>query len=303
MTGVNHEWEWVPCPLCAGRDSKLLFLDRLTWKDRELIFRLVECLNCGLWFVNPRNLTDAGKFYRDDVSWEQLERWVEEQGVHKQRLADKLLCFAARFLEERKLTERRLLDIGCGVGYFLDYARRRGYETYGVEISRPEAEYARQRFKVEVFCGQLERSPFPDGSFQVVTMLDVLEHLSNPLEVLRTVCSKLQPGGLLILRSANGRFALLKARLFSRLIPGAEYLLHPNEHLIQPTSRILTMFLNKAGFRVLRIDNGWPEYVPYTFRRAVRIAWGILSRGICAVSHVYFSNSLDVFAVRNEGEQ
>jgi len=296
----THKWAEVSCNLCGSRESRLLFVDQLTRNGENLQFRLVECSECGLWYVNPRNLTEAGRFYREVVAASQLERWVEEQGEHKQLVLKKLLDFADGYLGSKRVKDRRLLDVGCGVGWFLDYARGRGYQVYGAELATPEAEFARNRFGVEVFDGPLEASPFPDGYFQVITLNDVLEHLPDPLGTLRVVYRKLQPRGLLILRSANGQFALLKARVYAKLFPRRQYLLHPNEHLFQFTAQTMRRVLSEAGFRVLSIENGKPEFVPNPARRLVRGAWYLLSFTAYAFTQAYLSTSLDVFARKRE---
>ena len=295
------KWARVNCNLCGSSQSRLLFVDRLSWNDEELQFRLVECTQCGLWYVNPRNLTAAGRFYCDGVSADQLEQWCKEQGEWKFSVFDKYLSYADNYLRIRRIGERRLLDIGCGVGWFLNYAQKRGYQVRGVESSTPEAVFAQRRFGVDVYTGVVETIPYPDGYFQVVTLNDVLEHLTDPVGTLKVVRSKLQPGGLVMLRSANGRFALLKARVLSKLFPHKQYLLHSNEHLFQFTSQTMIKILDKAGFTTLKMDNGRPDYVPDFFRHTTRNSWYVFSLAVQMVNPAaYLCNSLDVFAVRKD---
>src|SRR4051794_4195712 len=92
-----------------------------------------------------------------------------------------------------------LLDVGGGHGLLLDEARRRGYETTGIELSSEAAAYAREGLGLEVVEEPLESfaAGRADGSYQVVVLADVLEHLDDPVEALAACERLLAPGGAL----------------------------------------------------------------------------------------------------------
>src|SRR3954469_12872512 len=90
----------------------------------------------------------------------------------------------------------RLLDVGCGPGLLLDEARRRGYETVGLELSRASAEHAREHLRLDV--RELALEDFPEReSFDVVVLADVLEHLDDPVGGIARCAALLKPGGAL----------------------------------------------------------------------------------------------------------
>jgi SAM-dependent methyltransferase len=103
-----------------------------------------------------------------------LDRWRARERRVKQIL-------------KRSNGQGRILDVGCSTGIFLSGLQRHGWECYGVEPDLKAAEYARKRFGVEVFHGYLEDAGFPDNYFDVVTMIDVLEHVYDPMSTLREV--------------------------------------------------------------------------------------------------------------------
>jgi 2-polyprenyl-3-methyl-5-hydroxy-6-metoxy-1,4-benzoquinol methylase len=104
-----------------------------------------------------------------------------------------------------------LLDVGCSTGYFLNAARLH-FEASGVEPSLWAATFARERLKLPVTDGTLENVRLPSGSQDVVTMIDVIEHLADPLATLKEIHRVLKPGGLLYLVTPD--VASLTARLY-----------------------------------------------------------------------------------------
>ena len=116
-----------------------------------------------------------------------LRSWLE--GSHS---------FAFRWIPKNV----RVLDIGCGYGETLGYHQSRGCDVYGVEVDeniRPVAE----KFGYKINVGLFDPNNYPPGFFDYVTMDQVIEHLSNPVETLRGINNILKPGGVLILGTPN----------------------------------------------------------------------------------------------------
>jgi SAM-dependent methyltransferase len=104
---------------------------------------------------------------------------------------------------EAKVAERRLLDIGCSFGAFLEMARQRGWEVAGVELSKKASSYARQERQLDVFNGTLDQANYADNRFTVVTLWDVIEHLDRPLDILQEVYRVLAPNGVVVIFTIN----------------------------------------------------------------------------------------------------
>ena len=135
----------------------------------------------------------------------------------------------------------RLLDIGTGRGDVLVEAARHGWDAEGVEISADAARVAREHLGLKVTAGSLRAAKFPDESFDVVTMLDVIEHVPDPIADLQEVRRILKRGGLVVLETPN--FAGLMSRMGGSYWPG--YML-PHINLFTPAN--FSALVEQSGF-------------------------------------------------------
>ena len=113
-------------------------------------------------------------------------------------------------LSTKVLAKRRsILDIGCGHGYFLELAQKKGWETSGVEITDQVAVAAQKKIgKERIFLGQLKQAKYPNNSFNAVTLWDVLLMVKNPAEELEECYRILKPGGIIGIRVRNVLFQI-----------------------------------------------------------------------------------------------
>jgi SAM-dependent methyltransferase len=121
------------------------------------------------------------------------------------RDADRHWWFRARWRIVFSLLDRchapggRVLDLGCGVGIHLKLLSRYG-EVWGADSSPKALEYCRRRFQGRLDQVELpDRAPYPDASFDLIVMFDVLEHIQDDAAALRRVARLLNPGGILAL--------------------------------------------------------------------------------------------------------
>jgi SAM-dependent methyltransferase len=145
----------------------------------------------------------------------------------------------------------RWLDFGFGEGALLEVAQRYGWQCYGVEISPRALKNGQERgWTVTPDPSSDER--FCKACFDVMTMVELLEHLPAPLALLNDAARWLRPGGLLYITTPN-------ARSLNRRILGVGWsVVCPPEHLILWTVRALRAAVARAGFRVLRVrTDGW----------------------------------------------
>lgn len=153
----------------------------------------------------------------------------------------------------------RILDIGCGFGFFLTLAQDEGWEPFGVDVSAVAVAYCQEKWGTAVQRTDLLQADYPDGHFHAVTMWNVLEHLSDPLGTLQEANRILIEGGLLLVRVPNMVFHN-QFRSFRGLLPligmkKPSYLggVAPPQHLYGFTPHTLRLMLNRAGFDVLSI--------------------------------------------------
>lgn len=151
--------------------------------------RVVECTQCGLARLSPR---PEWSFLRQAYQDSQDPLYLAELSG-RLALAKRVL----RFLE-RHVKPGNLLDVGCGAGVLLSVAAQR-WHADGVELCKWAGDEARNRFGVNVFQGTLDEAGYAAGAYDAVTMLDVIEHLPNPREVLAEIHRVMRPGGALFI--------------------------------------------------------------------------------------------------------
>jgi SAM-dependent methyltransferase len=162
--------------------------------------RVVACRACGFVWTNPRATTEAlEKYYSEDYFLEGLsvptstEEFLGEGYKEIWFSKDRDL----KLILEQK-DHGRLLDIGCASGTLLWLASQRGFAVSGVEVSRRSADFVRNLLGFEVFCGQLKNAEFTPSSFDIVTMFHSLEHVPDPLQVIREIHRILACDGVFI---------------------------------------------------------------------------------------------------------
>lgn len=146
----------------------------------------------------------------------------------------------------------RSLELGCANGAFVGLLAEAGYEATGLDLSPAVTTLVRDRFAVPVLTGPVEEQHLPSASFDVVVMMDVLEHLADPLATLGAVADVLAPGGLVLVQTPR----LDPSRSFEELVAsGDPFLAHlkPREHLFLLGEAAARALLEAAGFPVLRL--------------------------------------------------
>ena len=236
-----EEKRLIPCALCGAQTFK----PSLSCEG----FSYVRCGACGLVQMNPQPL--AGEIKRrygageDYLSYELAN---EEAFLNLQLLA---LADVGFYGFEEELLSRlkdlpsggkpRVLDIGCATGSLLCRLRDRGWETSGVEISGPQAEYGRQKRNLDVRSLPLEENHFPANSFNAVLASHLIEHVNDPAGLVREVHRILAGGGRFFVTTPN--ITGFQARLFKGRWRSAIF-----DHLYLFSVKTLTGLLKRNGF-------------------------------------------------------
>jgi 2-polyprenyl-3-methyl-5-hydroxy-6-metoxy-1,4-benzoquinol methylase len=267
------------CPLCFSRKSE--FVTAPIGSGESTI---VECADCNMMFTSPRPEPDAfDQYYPPDYPqhnlkprrrrWhtplrEAMQRWLlrsyrgysdAEQQESSQRVRAVMFeRFARPFLDAYTPPlhgQRRLLDVGCGVGDYLDRMRRLGWTALGVERSPRAATIARKHFGAPVLEADFPRVDLAKHSFDLVTAWQVLEHLDRPRLALARIADLLAPDGRLILTVPNS--AGWAARLFGPAWIGWD----APRHVTHFTAETLQAMLEAEGFSILHLgtlsQSGW----------------------------------------------
>jgi 2-polyprenyl-3-methyl-5-hydroxy-6-metoxy-1,4-benzoquinol methylase len=247
----------IACPLCDSTNHTVLSPSRYpkdlsaeqlrqafsASSDEKLMDQLVRCSGCSLVYVNPR--IDAGllvESYESAVDPEFIK-----QNPERIRTFSQLLKKTLPRVGYQPPAGARLLDVGCAGGAFLVAARDYGFNVTGVEPSRWLGESGRKQYGLDIRQGILSAGMFPDESFDVITLWDVIEHVAQPTELLCTIRRLLKPDGLLLVNYPD--YGSWMARMLGQRWP---FLL--SVHLLYYTRATMTLQLQKAGFKPTRIQ-------------------------------------------------
>jgi 2-polyprenyl-3-methyl-5-hydroxy-6-metoxy-1,4-benzoquinol methylase len=215
------ELESPPCEICGADAPEPVAARRDLLFGGDTIYTICRCGGCGVLYQHPRpSEATIGQLYPHDTSYPSYRRDVAAEPLL--RRLDRRYGLAKRCrLVARHMRAGRLLDVGCATGDFLSEMRRQpGWSVMGVEPSPAAGRYAHNQVGLTVVAGTLNAAAFADGSFDAVTMWDVLEHVYSPRDVIGEAARILRPGGVLVVNHPNTDS--LDRRLFTRLWVGYE---------------------------------------------------------------------------------
>jgi 2-polyprenyl-3-methyl-5-hydroxy-6-metoxy-1,4-benzoquinol methylase len=213
------------------------------------VSRLVQCIECGLIFVSPRpDFDDLAPQYEQEYFHCAHPTFGGYEDYEGDR-ADVVRTFERRIASLRSIlpAERpRALDVGCATGIFLEVASRAGWDVEGIDISSYAVGKAREK-GMKARVGELSAAHYPDGSFDVVTLWDIIEHVMEPSTVLAECERILAPGGLLVVSTPDAGSP--PARILRGNWLGFRSI---DEHLYFFSRKSLAVMLGAAKFDVLR---------------------------------------------------
>lgn len=257
--------EIARCAVCGSAHHTLKY-ELADWSyGTPGLFHLVTCDECGLLYQSPRPTQAAiGRYY--PAHYQPFGRAIEEAYRSPFMRWLKHQQLRTRCLQIYRLRQHgSLLDVGCATGLFLNEMRRYGrWRLAGIEIAPDAAAYARERFYLDVFNGQIEDAPWPDNSFDVITLWDVLEHLPDPAGALRRLSKLLTDQGVLVVSVPN--LDSFDAYIFGRYWTG----LDAPRHFWVFRKQDMVRLLENTGYRVVRSYCFYGRYT--TFANSV-INW------------------------------
>lgn len=198
----SERFDLIPCDMCGSNEFSTI----REWND---LSKVVQCRNCGIQFVNPMpNQEFLDHLYRRDGEehpyfqnyiQERKNRWASYNKQYRRRL---------RLIEKYSGGKGKLLDVGCGAGFFLKTARDRGWDPYGMDVTPKFVQFARDELQLKnVNLGSLEESEYDNHFFDVIVLWDLIEHLPYPAGFLKKLNQITRPDGLLVIWTPNAKNA------------------------------------------------------------------------------------------------
>jgi 2-polyprenyl-3-methyl-5-hydroxy-6-metoxy-1,4-benzoquinol methylase len=238
---LEQDVEKCNCLLCGSDKYKEIY------KERGCL-GIVECMECGLIYTNPRPKEAEQNYFGDaNIFYNEAEQIFRGNKVHHR---DK--NYENEINEIKKVKPSgRLLDIGTNMGFFLRKAKAAGFDTEGVEPSPALAKIATEEFVLKIRNSYFNKADFPQKSFDIITMIDVFEHITTPLPLLKDAYEVLKDDGIVCIKVPNGNYNKLKLKL-ARLTGREKQhdLFNAYEHVAHYTQDSMKMMVEKAGFRI-----------------------------------------------------
>jgi len=234
------------CPLCGGgriRPFKKGTVDpvavnagdfKITDSRYGSRWALSSCRDCGFVFADPAPDPEAIAGFYAALEDEEYGQEGEGRGRNFAAILRRLAAFAPPGC--------RLLDVGAASGIFLDLARAAGYVVRGIAPSASLAAEAERRFGLELFRGTAEQYPRGE-TFRIVTLLDVLEHVTDPCALMAALTPLLEPGGVLVIVTPD--VGSLAARIL-----GGRWWHYRTAHVNFFNRRSLRRLLGRYGFEI-----------------------------------------------------
>jgi len=266
------DWEEPDCPLCGRRRRQVILraFDNAAPGDWHR-YEVVRCLDCQLCFTSPRPSPELIRQY-----------YPAGYGPHALPLRNRrspwwsrLAARSGLLFQARKALpwhgQGRLLDFGCGGGSFLQRMHGLGWRVTGVDISPVAVDRICGQLGLHALVGSLPHPELPPQAFDVVTMWHSLEHVHDPLEVLRGAHGVLTARGRLLVAVPN--FDSLAFRWFGENWFGLDL----PRHLTHFTPNTLSAMLERAGFRVRNVrmvrHSHWLRRSAAIARQERRLPW------------------------------
>lgn len=235
VAGADAECDIRVCPVCAGQKFQRPFPQAWPWLNR--------CSGCGLMFAAPQpsdrelaSIYSASYFKTFGYSPSSTAAYRRMKRIACRKLLDDVrrLC--------PDIPGRRLLDVGSGLGDLLCAARDDGWTVCGLEQNEWAIAESERIVPGATRCGMLADADWPAESFDLITCLDVLEHLRDPPESLRQIFHWLRPGGALVITTVD-------ADSWSARLSGWRWVHIHRDHLWYFNRQTLVRLLSAAGFQ------------------------------------------------------
>ncbi len=227
------------CPLCGSKTGKK-FLEYNK-------YLLIECANCKL--VSPNinfDLVSEGDLYDSSFAKKDVEKEIlDTYSYRKKTYAPERLKYILEKIPDLSIKKINLLDVGCGPGYFLSHLKDLGVKYRGLELATFLVDICKKK-GLNVEQAYLENEP--RGHYNIITLFDVLEHITTPIKFFKSLNEKLQKGGYVLAYTPN-----IHSVAFL-LMGNGQNNLYPFQHVAIYDLASLKYLANKTGFTIHSID-------------------------------------------------
>lgn len=242
----NKNLKYVKCNLCGSDHYRVIYkyrgipaLGRFKASGNEVSKdRIVECKKCGLVYVNPR--LKENKIISSYSSG--CDKKFVSQNKGREKTFKKSIKVLGKYAKKGKL-----LDIGTAGGSFIYVAKQNGWEVYGIEPNKWLCNWGWKNYGIKINKGTLFDYKYPNNFFDMITLWDVLEHVTDPIKTLRECNRILKKDGMLLINYPDiGSIA-------ARLMKG-KWIFLLSVHLFYFNRKTIKHMLDITEFEVVKIN-------------------------------------------------
>jgi len=231
--------ETTPCLLCRSSNSSIIH----TFGQLQVVI----CRKCNLVYLNPRLNESAMRtvYQSDDYFSQRKDAGYEDYSFQEDSLRTTFKRFLEK-LEKHGMTSGKILEVGCGYGYFLDEAKYFFSHREGIELSQDAGSYAGRLSGAHIHIGDVGSLPPELNEYAVIVLINVIEHIYSPVEFLCLIKQRLKNDGRIVVATPDiGSFwhIIMRKRWPSFKIP---------EHVAFYSGQTLRLLLQKTGFYDIR---------------------------------------------------
>ncbi len=227
------------CPLCGANG----ITNRQTYEFTKDAIGYVHCLVCDVRYslCIPASLDDV--YASPDYLSYSVDETDEAYNYRRERFGRERVGILEKHCGD--LYDKRILDVGCGNGYFLSVAKEKCQHCYGTEFSVKLREFAQYKTGLPIFAQDLDSLSNSMPGFDIITLFDVLEHIPEPIPFMRSVDRLLNPGGSVLIFTPNfDSFSVRVMREHSSIVD-------PTEHVVLYTRDSLHYLAALMGYSVV----------------------------------------------------
>jgi 2-polyprenyl-3-methyl-5-hydroxy-6-metoxy-1,4-benzoquinol methylase len=234
--------KYINCPTCKSNESTEIV--------KDLIFTISKCRNCNLIYLKFYTKSTSEDCWEYDLKSGTIENYYLEQFDSKAPLY-------YNFIYKKNIVKSKVLDIGAGFGYFVNYLQKKGIEAHGIEHSKTAVDLAILKYNLRLINDSFPSKKVND-LYEIVTLFDVIEHINSPISFINEI-KKIQPknGRLIIsvpnINSLTNRIILLIFRItlgkISKPMIMMTQLEYSSVHLSYYNIDTLNYTLKNAGYK------------------------------------------------------
>lgn len=242
----NKPMNYFKCYLCGHKEKGFVIaIDG---------YKILNCKICGLGFLDSNATENPSENIYSEIYWQEDHAVKDPKNVIPQYIPK--VNFIKKFKRQGKL-----LDIGCGLGYFLATAKNEGFSVLGIESSPWALDYIKKQFDIQIYPGPVENVEIDNNSIDICTMWQVIEHLKDPMQTLGKIRTLLKNEGVLILETRNYKgfdARVLKEKWNGWSLP--YHLWHFDPHSF-------SRMIEKSGYKIIKIKLNHSMYVKNIIRK------------------------------------